>query len=171
MVQLAAGGSWLFCLLIHATSCLSSPWPASTNAWWRSSKYSHICKASPTTRASSSHRNKDPLDLVKQPWINILPTFVSSYHPIPWTKHLILQPVLNLQKIKGLLIHFALWITETGCDQIISGILPVTHYKLDVTTAILTCCQSECSLFAKEYPWIQLLKWDRIIFNLADIYC
>lgn len=61
MVQPAAGGCWLFCLSTLDTSCLSCPWPPSKNVWLRSSTSSHICRASPTTRASLQ-TNKHLLD-------------------------------------------------------------------------------------------------------------
>lgn len=51
-VQHAVGGFWLFCPSTLGTSSLSSPWPASRTGWWKSSTYSHTCRASPTTKAS-----------------------------------------------------------------------------------------------------------------------
>lgn len=139
MVQLAAGGCWLFCPSTLGTSCLSSPWPASKSAWWRSSTSLHICRASPTTRASSSSLlftnilwtlkyYSSNLESTSRQLLFLLPSDPSSFI-FTATRALILQPfVLNPHKIRAKLKHpwtVDHWNQRSG--QTTSGILPMAH--------------------------------------------
>lgn len=125
MVQHVVGGSWLFCLLTQGTSSLSSLWPASRNAWSRSSTSSHICRASPTTRASSSHQQKHHLDSYTT--FDISPTFVSTASVLQLWDHLILNmSVLSLCKIREKLKHPCTVQWNQRCSQTTSTILQMT---------------------------------------------